>query len=281
MRKLFFICLAVVATLPSLAQLSKKERRDERKQRINALIKQEEEGVIAYHKHNAFGFKLTSDGYGGFFEVGRARSIKKALLFQLDISERKHGKEDKQTNPSIPTSPFIFGKINYFYPVKIGVQQQILLGNKTNRNGVSVTGNFGGGISLALLRPYNLEINDLAKGRRKLLRYESTDSTLITESPVSYQADSVLFTNSITLIRALQASGTGLGKGWGQIKVTPGLYAKAALRFDYGKYNEMLNAIEVGLTGELYSKKIPQLVYTPPKQYFISAYVSVMFGRRK
>lgn len=281
MRKLFFICLAVFATLPSIAQMSKKERRDERKQRINELIKQEEEGVIAYHKHNAFGFKLTSDGYGGFFEVGRGKSIKKALLFQLDISERKHPKETREPNSAIPSLPFIYGKINYFYPVKIGVQQQILLGNKTNRNGVSVTGNFGGGITLALLRPYNLEINDLKKGNRKLLRYESNDSSLINTAPPGYQADSLLFTNSLALIRTLQVSGSGIGKGWGQMKVTPGLYAKAALRFDYGKYNEVLSAIEVGVTGEFYSKKIQQLVYTKPKQYFISAYVSVMFGRRK
>lgn len=281
MRKLFFICLAVVATLPSMAQMTKKEKRDERKQRINALIKQEEEGVIAYHKHSAFGFKLTTDGYGGFFEIGRAKSIKKALLFQLDISERKHPKEEKQTNISIPTSPFIYGKINYFYPVKIGMQQQILLGNKTNRNGVSVTGNFGGGIALALLRPYNLEVNDLKAGNRKLIRYETSDSTLTSNTGSSaYVADSSLFTNG-NLLSFLQVAGSGLGKGWGQMKVTPGLYAKAALRFDYGKYNEMLSAIEVGLTGEYYSKAVPQLVYTKPKQFFVSAYVSIMFGKRK
>ncbi|MEO5890350.1 MAG: hypothetical protein ABIQ31_08865, partial [Ferruginibacter sp.] len=211
-----------------------------------------------------------------------ARSIKKALLFQLDISERKHAKEDKQTNISIPASPFIYGKINYFYPVKIGMQQQILLGNKTNRNGVSVTGNFGGGISLALLRPYNLEVNDKAKGARKLIRFDSKDSTLVSSTtiPPTYEPDAILFTDNISLDE-LQVSGSGLGKGWGQITVTPGLYAKAAVRFDYGKYNEMLSAIEVGLTGEFYSKKVPQLVFSDPKQYFISAYVSVMFGKRK
>ncbi|MEP7142149.1 MAG: hypothetical protein ABI707_04725 [Ferruginibacter sp.] len=282
MRKLFFICLAVAATLPSFAQKSKKERRDERKQRINELIKQEEEGVIAYHKHFVFGIKLTNDGYGGFLEWGRAKSIKKALLFQLDITERKHAKEDKQTNLSVPTAPFSYGKINYFYPVKIGVQQQILLGNKTNRNGVSVTGNFGGGISLALLRPYNLEINDRAKGNRKSIRFESSDSTLVstTTIPPTYELDNVLFTDNNTL-EELQVSGTGLGKGWGQMKVTAGLYAKAAVRFDYGKYNEMLDAIEVGLTGEFYSKKVPQMVFTNPKQYFITAYVAIMFGKRK
>ena len=280
MRKLFFICLALVITLPSLAQMSKKEKKDERKQRINALIKQEEEGVIAYKKHTAVGFKLTNDGYGGFFEIGRANSITRTTLFQLEFTERKHAKEEKQSNVTVPTSSFIYGKINYFYPLKIGVQQQFLFGNKTNRNGVSVTGNFGGGISLALLRPYNLEVNNLANGGRKLIRYESNDSTLVSATSKTYVQDSVLFTDG-GLLSFLQVAGSGLSKGWGDIKVTPGLYAKTALRFDYGKYNEMISAIEVGLTGEFYSKKIPQLVYTKQEQFFLSAYVSIMFGKRK
>lgn len=266
MRKIIFICLAIIATLPTFAQKTKKEKKEERKQRVNELIKQEEEGVITYHKHTAFGIQLVSDGYGAFLEVGRARSIRKALLFQLNISERKHPKEEKQTNIAIPTSPFIFGKINYFYPVKLGVQQQILLGNKTNRNGVSVTGNIGGGISVGLLRPYLLEVNDIINGNRKYIRYESADSSLFV-SPGDLQS--------------LQVSGSGLGKGWGNMSVTPGAYAKLGIRFDYGKYNEMLNALEVGIGAEIYTKKVPQIVYVNPKQFFFNAYVAIMFGKRK
>ena len=281
MRKLFFIFLTIVATLPSFSQKSKKDKLMERKQRINALVKQEEEGVVAYHKQSAFGIKLTTDGYGGFYEVGRSKSVKKALLFQFELTERKHSKEEKQSNISIPSSPFVFGKINYCYPLKLGVQQQYLLGNKTNRNGISVTGNFGGGISLALLRPYNLEVNNLKNGTRKYIRYQSSDSTLYSSTgQSSHVPDSILFTNS-SILSFLQVSGAGSGKGWNQMTVTPGIYTKASLRFDYGKYNELLNALEVGVMAEFYSKAIPQLVYSKPKQLFISAYVSILFGKRK
>ena len=266
MRKIFFLWLAIALTLPALAQKTKKERREERKQEINEMIKQEEEGVIAYHKQSAFGLKLVSDGYGAFFEMGRAKSVKKALLFQLDISERKHRKEEKQTNYAIPTSPFIFGKINYVYPVKLGVQQQILLGNKTNRNGVSVTGNIGGGLNLAFLRPYYLEVNDPVHGNRTYIKYESADSALFVDPGE---------------LSALQVSGSGLSKGWGDMTVTPGAYAKMALRFDYGKFNEMVNALEVGISGDFYTKKIPQMVYSEPQQFFFTAYVAILFGKRK
>lgn len=266
MRKIIIICIAIAAALPVVAQKTKQEKKDERRQRINALIKQEEEGVIAYRKHSVFGFKLTSDGYGGFYEFGKAQSVRKSLLFQLDFAERKHPKEEKQTNPFVPASPFIFGKINYFYPLKLGVQQQYLLGNKTNKNGVSVTANFGGGISLGFLRPYYLEINDTANGNRKQIRYDSPDSSIFTSN---------------SKLTELSVSSAGFGKGWGNMKVTPGLYAKAAIRFDYGRYNEAISAIEVGGTVEYYSKDIPQLIFIDQKKLFFNVYVAILFGKRK
>ncbi len=263
MRKIICFGLVVLISLPLLAQKTKKERKDEHKQRINALIKQEEEGVIAYRKQSVFGLKLTNDGYGAFYEFGRAQSVSKTMLFQFDFSERKHAKEQKQTNPFLPTSPFIFGKINYFYPFKLGVQQQFLLGNKTNKNGVAVTANFGGGVSLGLLRPYYLEVPDTSNGNRKAIKYESADSASF-KSPDPYTVSSA-----------------GFSKGWNEIKITPGMYAKAALRFDYGRYNEVVSAIEVGITGEYYTKKIPQLVYVAPKAFFLNVYVAILFGKRK
>ncbi|MEI9956795.1 MAG: hypothetical protein WDM90_10950 [Ferruginibacter sp.] len=65
------------------------------------------------------------------------------------------------------------------------------------------------------------------------------------------------------------------------MKVTPGLYVKPAVRFDYGKLNELVSAIEVGVTGEFYSKKIPQMLYNKQQQFFFSAYFAIMFGKRK
>ncbi len=259
MRRIFLLLLIVSTTLAASAQKGKKQRQAEKRAHINSLIKQEEEGVIAYKKSFVFGAKLLNDGYGIFFELGRASSIKKSLLYQLEISERKHIKEDKQSNPFINSIPFIYGKENFFYPAKLGVQQQILLGNKSNKNGVSVTANYGGGISMALLRPYYLQVqkgNDLI-----YVKYDSPDSSLFLNGPIY--------------------GGPTFGKGWSDLTVTPGLYAKTALRFDYGAYNEIVSALEVGLTAEYYTKEIPILLQNPQRKFFFSAYFSVLFGKRK
>ena len=99
MKKLFlyiaFLALGNTNVFAQHIPSGKKAKREEKNKRINAIIKQEEEGVLKYKTHFIAGFKLTNDGYGGFLEYAKAQSVKKALLFQLDISERKNSKEQK------------------------------------------------------------------------------------------------------------------------------------------------------------------------------------------
>jgi hypothetical protein len=264
MKQLLILPALLVLTFSVFAQeatkASQKSRKEEKRARINAQIKAEEEGVIAFRKHYAFGAKLISDGYAITFEKGYSKSVRKATLFQLEIAERKHQKEVKQSNNSyLVSSPFIYGKINFFYPVKLGVQKQFLLGNKSNKNGVSITANIGGGLALGLLRPYELEVDK--NGTATYIRYESEDSLLFKTGTV--------------------ISGPGFGRGWNNLKFTPGLYVKPGLRFDYGRYNELLSAIEVGVAAEFYSKKIPQMFDNKQQQFFFSAWFTLMFGKRK
>jgi hypothetical protein len=194
MRKLFLITFLSLVLSSTFGQKTKKERREANRNRISALIKQEEDGVIAYQKSMVFGGKLISEGYGIFLEMGRAKSVKKATLYQLELSEYKHNKEEKQSNLFNYSTPFIFGKENFFYPIKIGIQQQILFGNKSNKNGVSVTGNYGGGISAGLLRPYYVQLGSTGD----YIKYESSDSSeFLDPSAIS--------------------GGPGFNKGWSEI----------------------------------------------------------------
>jgi hypothetical protein len=263
MKKIFFlaVCLfsAVVLFAQTKSKTTKAERKEKKNERIAKAIKLEEEGVIVSKKHFVAGAKLTTDGYGGFLEKGITKSVQNSLLFQLDISERKHPKELKETTK--PGGAYVFGKINFFYPVKLGVQYQQLLGNKGNKNGLCITANIGGGISLGLQRPY-------------LLQFDSS-GTILYKGLKPTTLDTALFLSNINV------AGPGFGTGFNKMKVIPGLYVKAALRFDYGKYNEAVSAIEVGVSGEFYSKKIPQMIFSKENNFFFSAYVAIMVGKRK
>jgi hypothetical protein len=259
MQKIFSFLIIVSISLNAFAQDSRKDRQEQKREHINNIIKQEEEGVITYKKSFLFGVKLISSGYGAFFEVGRASSVKKAMLYQFEFSELKNVKEQKVNSYYSNSIPYIYGKINYVYPVKLGVQQQMLLGNKLNKNGVAVTANYGGGLSLALLRPYYVQLQD--GNGVDYIKYDSKDS--------------------LQFLTGKIIGGAGLSKGWNEITVNPGLYAKMAFRFDYGAYNEVISALEVGIAGDYYSKAIPQMVYNSQKNFFFSAYVAILFGKRK
>jgi hypothetical protein len=94
---------------------------------------------------------------------------------------------------------------------------------------------------------------------------------------IKYQsADSAKFLDPSAI-----SAGPGFSKGWSELTVDPGAYLKTALRFDYGSYNEMISALEVGISADYYSKKVPLMVYAAPKQFFFTGYIAIVFGRRK
>lgn len=273
--KQVFLILSIFCTLSVFAQQKqpgapfsdKARKKAEKKERINQLIKQEEEGALIFQKQNAFGFKFNTDGYGMFLEKGKYKTITKTNLWWLEFGERKDKKEEKV--PTLSTSQgfvvfssYIYGKQNNFYYLKLGFGQQRLIGGKGNKNGVAVSAIYGGGLTLGLLKPYYIEVeNPFGTGKRQQIKYNNNDSIFLDPTIIVGKAS---FT-----------------KGLSEIQYVPGAYARTAIRFDYGKYNEVLSALEVGLNIEYYSKTMPILLRNDPKSLFLNAYVSFVFGKRK
>ncbi|HUQ67264.1 MAG TPA: hypothetical protein VM101_13970 [Flavitalea sp.] len=270
MKKFVLMIMAGVFTSALFAQLpdqtkgkreTKQQKKNERRQHLNELARQEEEGEIIYNKQSVFGLKLATDGFGIGYELGKFKSNRKSILYNFELSEKKHPKEKREGffDPGqLRVNYLAFGKKNSFYQVRLGAAMQQVIGGKGNKNGVSVSAIYGGGLTLGLVKPYIIDavVND--QGEIKQSRYpEIIDSGY------------------------LEVKAKGISGGWNELKVRPGVYVKTAMRFDYGRLNETVTAIEVGLSGEYYSSKIPQMLYSPDKQFFFNAYVAILLGRRK
>ena len=65
------------------------------------------------------------------------------------------------------------------------------------------------------------------------------------------------------------------------MKFQPGVYLKTGLRFDFGRFNESIHALEIGLSVDYYFSGVPQMVYNEPKQLFLQGHVAYVFGKRK
>jgi len=273
-KKAFFFIILSTITVFSFAQTNpakptKDQKKQERQKRLNDLMKQYEEGSLIYSKQSAFGFKLNTDGWGVLYEHGKYKTITKTNLWWLEFDERKSHKEEKVTTGEdigggfiLVGNPYVYGKRNNFYSLKLGFGRQHLIGGKGNKNGVAVSGVYGGGLSLGYLKPYYLNVEDPSTGDTKDIKYsDSTRAEFLDPSIIT--------------------GATGFTKGFGQGDVVPGAFGRLALRFDYGRYNEFLSAVEIGINAEYYSKEMPIMIDNPAKKFFFNGYVAIEFGRRK
>jgi hypothetical protein len=266
-KKLILSIAVVLASFNLFAQDStivtnkKSDKREAKRQRINAMIKQEEEGNLSFTKQTLFGIEARTNGYGIFLEIGRRRSQRFTTTYSLELSEIKHPKEEKLNSAeNLFNNSFIYGKINNFYQAKLGFGQQYIFGQKGNKNGVAIIALLNGGISAGLLKPYYLHIKD---------------STGL-EKDVSY------YTDSLSFIYPYSPLGSGgFGKGWNELQFKPGVFLKGGLRFDFGRYNEKVQAVEIGMSVEYYFSKIPMMVYSPDKNLFFQGHIAFVFGTRK
>jgi len=271
MKRPILVSLLIITTFSLFAQdstrssrrTSKEEKKEAHRQRINAMIKQEEEGALIYSKQSIFGIQLRTNGYGIFYEIGKLKTRRKTTVYAAELTEIKDAKEEKNPPNGFFSfnNPYVFGKINNFYQLKLGFGQQYLIGQKGNKNGVAVTAVYHGGLSLGLLRPYYLDVEDTIGNRT--IKFSPEDSSLFLGG------------------RGRILGSAGIGKGWGEMKVRPGAYAKGAIRFDYGRYNELVSGIEIGISIDVYSEKIPILLLAKQRQIFFQGHIAFLFGKRK
>jgi hypothetical protein len=270
-KKIFLYSLFFVpAMLFAQSSTQKETRKDKQKaaaEKVKKLQKDAEEGTIIFNKQLAFNIALNNDGYAFGFEKAKYKSILKSSLWWINFGERKHTKEEKVTVFKAGSgeqlgNPFVYGKQNNFYYLKIGFGQQRLLGGKNFKNGVAVQAIYGGGLSLGMLKPYYLEVKDrLVSGNSEMIKYSEDDARFL-------RSDSIFGSASF-------------GKGFNEMKYVPGLFAKAAIRFDYGKFNDVVTALEIGIGAEFYTQKMPIMLLNKEKNLFINSYISLIFGSRK
>ncbi len=220
----------------------------------------------------SFGLRLNTDGYSFFVDRGKikAEDEKKSDMFydikllQFEIAEKKDPKESKGSNQQAGSTaekanPYIYGKINNFYTVKVGRGFRKLIAGKPDPGAVSIHWVGVGGISLGLLKPYYL--NAYYNGSVQSIKY--TDQT----------AAAFLDATGIT-------GSSGFSKGLGEMQVIPGLHLKTGLHFDFSGNRKTVLAVETGMNVEAYTQSIKLMAYQDASPILFNLYVSFQFGKR-
>jgi hypothetical protein len=220
-----------------------------------------------YQHQLAIGGKLNSNGWSGCLYYLKRTGDVSNNVWSLSFSEIKHEKQIKQQRPldAFPdlgeTSPYIFGKVNNLYTLQLGYSRQVLLLPGVVENNLSVSFRYGGGFSLALLKPYYMRLIYPAPDRIQEEKY------------IDSNAEMYLDKNRIM-------GGSKWKKGLDELKPVPGAFAELAIVIEPAKSKYLVQMITIGTNFAFYSDKLPIMAKVEAFPWQGSLFVGLSLGKR-
>lgn len=225
---------------------------------------------ILYNRETTFNIKLsTNRGIIPGIEFGRLRTYYKTTTFNLSIGEIKHVKEQRQSaDPTLSRSfrPYVFGKQNNFIVVRSGWGAKRYFSEKARTKGVAVGMSYSIGPTLGLQKPYYLALTyqgDVPGNNRIVHEKYSEENANV-------------FLNETRILGASPYS-----KGFNEIKVVPGGNATIAFHMDWGAFDEVVKAFEIGAMLDVFPRNIPIMVSEENTPFFFNFFINLQLGKRR
>ncbi len=217
-----------------------------------------EEEKMYNRSENSGSLLLNSNGWGINFRIGKRLDGYKKRLIDFDFVGIKHPKEQKIHHPS-HDEKFVFGKLNSFFTLKTGYGYQKEIFSKFDKGGIAIKYFYLGGLSLGLLKPVYYEIYDNSNGDQVVNIQKFDPSSIHTVFDIYGQAS--------------------FFDGLNETKIIPGGFLKFGFSFEYGKNDDIINAIEVGTVLEIFADDIQIMALNDPNQIFISLFIAYRYGK--
>ncbi len=226
-----------------------------------------------FNKGLLLGGRLNSNGWSGGIYYLIKDNPGSHHIWQLHFSEIKQEKQVKQENIGVlpakygATSPYIFGKINNLYTLQIGYSKEQLLLPGVVEGNLSVSFRYGGGFSLALLKPYYL----------KVVKTDYSQPEPVSELIETKYTDSVA---AMFLERTRILGSSKWSKGLGETKLVPGVYLEAAFVIEPAPNKGLIQAITLGVNASVYTKSLPVMAELKAYNWSASLFAGLALGKR-
>lgn len=204
-----------------------------------------------YDKEVTFHFGLsTPRNFHLGMKFATIESFERTNFWAFELANIRHSRELRSNYERIIVStnqvsrPFIYGKQNQLYALRASFGRRMYLSEKAKQRGVAMGYSWQVGPTLGILKPYYLEIQ--AGG--------STESGVVRD--VRYEEpDQELFLDNLRIFGASTWT-TGID----EIKLVPGIHAKASVHFGFGAFDEVAKSFEVGVQGDFFLGDVPIMV---------------------
>ena len=113
-----------------------------------------EERIVYSHQNTTY-LAIHSQGFAAGFKIGRIRTINRTTNWDVEVASLHALKEIKTINVSTYyTRPYIYGKLNNAYVLRVGYGEDRRIFGKPYWGGVETRWTYEAGVSLAFLKPY-------------------------------------------------------------------------------------------------------------------------------
>ena len=237
-------------------------------------INQEYKGII-YRHEKSVDIRLHTNGFALAYNTGKIDAFNETSYYHFELGYVRDFRERRQTLITLSSfqtnsSTYIYGKQNNIINIRAGKGWKRYLSEKARRKGIALGYCYEVGPSLALLKPYYIDISvveevngELQLGRQEIKYSQENRDQFLNEN--------------------IALGSAGYFRGFNEITVVPGIQAKGGLLFSLGAYDKMVKAVEVGAMLDVYIQQIPIMVETEAvsnKPYFFNLYLSLQLGRR-
>jgi hypothetical protein len=235
------------------------------------LVEVDWKGII-YKTEWSVDFRLHENGAAIAYNSGKIKSYNKTNYYHIELGFTKDPREKSQSKISSRgrSGSFIYGKVNNLINLRIGAGVKRYLSEKQKRKGVAVGYTYEFGPSIALLKPYYLDLIYTTEQGGSLQAFT------LSEKYSEANADRFLNVNAID---AKSPFFTGLD----EIRVRAGIQGKIGAHLAWGAFDKAVKAFETGLMFDLFATKIPIMVETEEisnKPYFVRLYLNLQLGSR-
>jgi hypothetical protein len=228
-------------------------------------IKPDEDNRFIYKKEWSGGGTISNRGFGLILRHAIITQNFFKIQFETEISNIKHPKETKISNPYFNNSKlYVYGKQNSLYNVRTGVGTNLLVFDRAPKEGVEISATFMGGISWGLLKPIYLEII-------------KDNGNQFNPDIVSEKFDK--FQHNETNILGY----SGFTRGFDELSLNTGIYIKSGLNFDWSSKDDRIMNLEVGGVIDQFFKPVEIMAdfeNVNNKSTFISLYATFTFGKK-
>lgn len=220
------------------------------------------EGSTIYKNEMYGGLLLHSFGWGANFRKGKHITARLRRVYSIEACGMKHPKEYKSYNPHKDNNKgFVYGKLNTLTIFRPSAGIQKIMFTKEGRKGVQISYLLLGGASLGFVKPVYLEIAPpLGSPPGTMSQSERYD-------PEKHTLDKILG-------RAETLKGIDEGTFY------PGLHAKIGFNFEYAPQEDLIRAVETGISADAFYKPVPMMAFIENRQFFITYFVSWHFGKK-